>query len=114
MTELICIICPRGCHLTVDETNDYAVTGEGCRRGIAYGRAELQNPTRVLTSTVSISGAMYRRCPVKTSAPVPKALVFEVMKEIGKITLKSPVSRGQVIRKNIRGTGVDLITTRAL
>jgi CxxC motif-containing protein len=114
MTELICIICPQGCHLTVDEANDHAVTGEGCKRGIAYGKAELQNPTRTLTSTIPISGAMYRRCPVKTSAPIPKALIFDVMKEIGKITLSSPVSRGQLIRKSICGTGVDLITTRAL
>ncbi|MDO4206372.1 MAG: molybdopterin oxidoreductase, partial [Lachnospiraceae bacterium] len=27
MKELICICCPQGCHLMVDEENDYAVTG---------------------------------------------------------------------------------------
>ena len=26
MKELICIVCPKGCHLKVDETNDYSVT----------------------------------------------------------------------------------------
>ena len=25
MTELICIVCPKGCHLKVDEENGYAV-----------------------------------------------------------------------------------------
>ena len=25
MKELICITCPRGCHLKVDEENDYKV-----------------------------------------------------------------------------------------
>jgi CxxC motif-containing protein len=114
MTELICIVCPRGCHLNVDEANDYAVSGEGCKRGIAYGRTELQNPTRVLTSTVPISGAMYRRCPVKTSAPIPKALIFKAMEEIGKLRLKAPVSQGQTVLKRICGTGADLITTRSL
>jgi CxxC motif-containing protein len=98
----------------VDEANDYAVSGEGCKRGTAYGKTELQNPTRVLTSTVPISGAVYRRCPVKTSAPVPKALIFKVMEEIGKVTLSSPVSQGQLILKKICGTDADLITTRAL
>lgn len=48
MTELICIVCPKGCHLKVDEQNDYAVTGNGCKRGEAYGKKELTNPTRVV------------------------------------------------------------------
>ena len=29
MKELICIVCPKGCHLRVDEDNGYAVTGNG-------------------------------------------------------------------------------------
>ena len=40
MTELICIVCPRGCHLQVDEANGYAVTGNSCPRGAEYGRQE--------------------------------------------------------------------------
>ena len=32
MRELICITCPKGCHLKVDEENDYKVTGNGCPR----------------------------------------------------------------------------------
>ena len=27
MKELVCIVCPRGCRLQVDEDNGYAVTG---------------------------------------------------------------------------------------
>lgn len=33
MKELICIVCPRGCHLKVDEACGYTVTGNGCPRG---------------------------------------------------------------------------------
>ena len=33
MRELICITCPKGCYLKVDEENDYKVTGNGCPRG---------------------------------------------------------------------------------
>jgi len=42
MTELICITCPKGCHLRVDEEKGFAVTGNSCPRGAEYGRNELQ------------------------------------------------------------------------
>lgn len=38
MRELICITCPKGCHLRVDEEKDYKVTGNGCPRGAVYGK----------------------------------------------------------------------------
>ena len=52
--KLICIVCPMGCHLDVDVEDDYAVTGNQCKRGIAYAKKELTNPTRTITSTVKI------------------------------------------------------------
>ena len=33
MKQLVCIGCPKGCNLTVDEENDYAVSGNGCEVG---------------------------------------------------------------------------------
>ena len=33
MTELTCIVCPKGCRLNVDEENGFLVTGYGCPRG---------------------------------------------------------------------------------
>jgi CxxC motif-containing protein len=114
MTELICIVCPRGCHLTVDETNGYAVSGQGCSRGEAYGKAELQNPVRVLTSSVPISGALYRRCPVKTASAIPKRLIFDAKAALDGIRLQSPVASGQVVVENVCGPGIPIITTRAL
>ena len=51
MKEVICTCCPQGCHLQVDEANDYKVTGNGCPNGIAYGKEELTHPTRIITST---------------------------------------------------------------
>ncbi|MDR2028008.1 MAG: DUF1667 domain-containing protein [Treponema sp.] len=114
MTELICIVCPRGCHLLVDEQQGYTVTGHGCSRGEAYGRAELSNPTRVLTSTVAIRGARYRRCPVKTAAPIPKGLMFQVLERLKQVELDSPVSIGQVIVENVCDTGIPVVATRNL
>jgi CxxC motif-containing protein len=114
MTELICIVCPRGCHLAVDESNGYEVSGQGCPRGAVYGKAELQNPVRVLMSSVPISGALYRRCPVKTASAIPKRLIFDAKASLDGICLQSPVAAGQVVVENVCGTGIPIITTRAL
>ena len=82
MTELTCICCPMGCRLTVDEDNDYAVTGNTCKRGAVYGRNELMNPTRVLTTTVAIDGAAHGRMPVRTEDAIPKGKLFDAIEEL--------------------------------
>ena len=51
MTNLICIVCPKGCHLAVDEDNNYEVTGFGCARGVDYGKKELQSPKQSSSRT---------------------------------------------------------------
>ena len=40
MKELVCIVCPKGCRLSVDEENGFAVTGNSCPRGEEYGKRE--------------------------------------------------------------------------
>jgi CxxC motif-containing protein len=110
--EIICIVCPRGCHLKVDPENDYEVTGNACPRGIPYGKAELKNPTRVITSTVKIKGADLTRCPVKTDQPISKAKMYEVMKMINAVTLEAPVKVGDVIIERILNTDANLVVCR--
>lgn len=112
MTELICIVCPKGCRLKVDAEQDFRVTGNSCSRGEEYGRAELKNPTRVVTSTVRIAGASHPRCPVKTASPIPKHLVFDAVKTLDSLCLKAPVQTGQVVVANVGGSGVDIVATR--
>lgn len=112
MTNLICIGCPKGCHLQVDEENGYTVTGNACDVGEEYGRTELMNPTRVLTSTVRVEGGLYDRCPVKTSAPVPKKELFHIMRLLDGVTLKAPVKAGDVVLKNAAGSGADIVATK--
>ena len=114
MTELICIVCPKGCRLKVDEENGYVVSGNSCPRGAEYGKNEIQNPTRVLTSTVRLSGGAYRRCPVKTDAAVPKGKLMEIMKALNQVELTSPVSIGQVVLSDAAGTGVNVVVTKSL
>lgn len=114
MKELICIVCPRGCHLQVDEQNDYTVTGNGCPRGAAYGKTELTNPTRVLTSTVRIAGAAHRRLPVKTSTAIPKGLLFQAMEQVNGLQVQAPVALGQVLIADLLGTGADLVAAKGM
>ena len=114
MKELICIVCPNGCRLRVDEAADYRVSGHKCPRGEAYGKEELTNPVRTVTSTIRIEGAVYPRLPVKTDRPIPKAKIPAVMARLNAILAHSPVKRGDILAKNIADSGADLIACRDL
>ena len=107
--ELVCIICPRGCRLAVDIHNtDILVTGNGCKRGIDYAISECTNPMRTVTSTVRLSNNK-GMVSVKTSEPIKKEDVFEVMKAIRKAEVSSPIKIGDILIANI--CGCDIIAT---
>lgn len=112
--KLICIVCPMGCHLDVDVDNDYAVTGNQCKRGIAYAKKELTNPTRTITSTIRIAGGIYNRLPVKTDKEISKKQVFKVMELLDNIIVVSPVKVGTVILSNILDTDVNIVASRSM
>ena len=112
MTELTCIVCPKGCRLTVDENNDCSVTGHSCPRGEEYGRIELTAPARTVTSTVRCEGGLYPRCPVKTDHPVPKSLIPAVMAALEEAALTAPVQLGQVVIERVCGTNANIVATR--
>ena len=109
--ELICICCPKGCHLKVDREAK-SVSGNGCSRGLEYGINEVTNPVRVITSTVKVKNGELPVVPVKTNKPIPKGLNFKCMEEINKSEVNAPVKIGQVIIKNVLGTGADIVATR--
>lgn len=109
MKELICITCPKGCHLKIDKTT-LAVTGNSCEKGAEYGKNEVTNPVRVLTSIVKM--ADNRVCSVKTDKAIPKGKIFEIMDALKEIRLSAPVHIGDVIVKNVCGTGANWIATK--
>ena len=104
--ELICIGCPMGCPVTVElEGGEIVnVTGHTCKRGDVYARKEVTNPTRIVTSTVS----------VKTRDDVPKGKIFECVQALKGLTVQAPVRIGDVILSNAAGTGVDIIATKGV
>lgn len=112
MKELICIVCPQGCHLTVDEDNDFQVTGNRCPRGVTYGRNEVMNPVRVVTSTICVRSVRHPRCPVKTDRPIPKEDVSRAVALLDGLSLDPPVRRGDVVLGCLLGHPANFIATR--
>ncbi|MDK0965640.1 DUF1667 domain-containing protein [Clostridium perfringens] len=111
--ELICIVCPRGCHLKVD-TELEKVSGNTCKRGEIYGLNEVKNTTRIVTSTVKIDGCDNIVVPVKTEEPIPKGMIFDVMKEINKASVKLPIKVGDVIIEDVLGTGISIVSAKTV
>lgn len=108
--DLICIVCPNGCRLHVDD--NFNVTGNRCPRGPVYAKQEITNPTRTITSTVRINSKYLKVLPVKTKAPIPKKMIFKVMAAINQISVQVPVRIGDIILKDTAGSGIDLVATR--
>ena len=114
--NIICTVCPRGCHVkvTLNGTEVTEISDYGCKRGKEYAAAEATHPVRILTTTVKIADNKYNLLPVRSNAPVPKELQMECMKAIKAIAVTTPVKAGDVVLPNICGTGVDIVATKAL
>ena len=112
--ELTCIGCPMGCMLTVTMENGEVseVKGNTCPKGDIYARKEVVNPTRIVTSTVKITGGDKERISCKTANDIPKDKIFQVMKDIDAAVVQAPKYIGDVLVKDVAGTGVDVIATR--
>ena len=112
--NLTCINCPMGCALTVEMNGDEVVnvTGNTCNRGDVYARKEMTNPTRIVTSTVKVTGGTSDTVSVKTKEDIPKGKIFECIRELKNVTIQAPVQIGDVIVANIADTGVDIVATR--
>ena len=112
--NLICIGCPLGCPLVVEMEGKeiLSVSGNTCRNGEKYAQKELTNPTRIVTSTVRVTGGTLGMVSVKTSADIPKGKIFDCVKELQAIDLTAPVAIGDVVIENVCGTGVSIVATR--
>lgn len=112
--EIICTVCPRGCHIMVEGEGDNIISVEGnaCKRGLTYASAEFSHPVRILTTTVKIKGESHDLLPVRSQSPIPREKLFECMDVIRKAEAGTPVKCGTVIISNICNTGVDIVATK--
>lgn len=111
--ELTCIGCPLGCAVTVSMNGGEVVSVEGntCKRGAEYARKEVTNPTRIVTSTVVVTGGKDATVSVKTRTDIPKEKIFDCVRALKGVLVSAPVHIGDVVLADVAGTGVDMIAT---
>ena len=109
MANLTCIMCPMGCNLTIQKSKngEIKVSGNNCVRGEVFAKEEITLPKRVVTSLVKTSKGVVS---VKTTAPVPKNMVQDVVAEIEKLR-PVKVKMHEVLIKNVFNTGADVVVT---
>lgn len=113
-TELVCINCPMGCRITVEQDENGEITlisGNTCKRGETYARNEITSPVRTITTLVEVEGST-EPLSVKTAGNVPKKLIFECLEAIHAVKAVAPVRIGDIIVKDVCSTGVDVVATK--
>lgn len=115
-TKVICITCPKGCRLDVTREGSTVIKVEncGCKRGEDYVKAELSDPRRMVATTVRIKGGIHPLMPVYTSKPFPKPRIRELLFELQKVALTTPIHIGEVVVKDVLGTGIDILASREM
>jgi len=116
ITHYLCIGCPLGCRLEVEEEANaiVEVRGFACKRGKEYAEREHTDPRRMVSSTVRVLNGLWPRLPVKTTQAVPKQQVRAVCRALRELQVAAPVKLGEVIMANILGTGADVVACRDL
>jgi len=114
--EIVCVICPNSCRLTVwkDSEEEVHIIGNQCSRGIKYGESEYLNPVRMVITTMRIEGAPYPVIPVRSAEPIPKSLIFQAIKLINRQVCHAPIKMGDILIEDILGTNIPLIPSRSM
>ncbi len=108
--ETVCIRCPIGCHLTVKEVGgEVVVSGNNCPRGAEYGRQEFTCPMRTVTTVFNRKNG--GTLAVRTSTDVEKDKYFEVLSAIKSAPEPATPHFGDILIKNVCGTGADVVIT---
>ncbi len=112
--NLICVTCPRGCSLTIsyDDQDQITITGNQCKRGAAYAKAELSDPRRMIASTVRIRGGIHKMLPISTNAPFPKGKIMNLMAFLKSVEISAPVKMGDILIENVLNTGIAMVASR--
>ena len=114
-----CTTCPSECLLTVEIEHDVngnvarvrSVTGNSCPRGDKFAHQELTCPTRVLTTTVAVSGGDEALLPVRTAEAIPLALHAQAMALIRGLVVNAPIRMGDVVLPNLLDTNINLVAS---
>lgn len=105
--EIICIMCPKSCVIQMGRT----ISGYGCERGRETAIAEMTMPKRVLTTTMKVIGGKETLISVRSEKPVDKTILCKAVMECNKFACQAPVDCGQVVVRNVAGSGVNMIAS---
>jgi CxxC motif-containing protein len=105
-----------GCRLEVRGSVDEGLDVEGnrCPKGVEYGREEATSPKRVVTAVVRTDSGEFPYAPVRTTKPLPRALMRELLQELSRMRVRLPVALGDELFPDFRETGVGVVFTRTL
>lgn len=110
--ELVCIVCPNGCRLSVKENeNGVEVVGAKCKRGENFARTELTCPMRTVTTSVKTTVENFPVVSVKTDGEIPKEKVFPLINLLKDVVITNPLPIGTIVLSNVFDTGVNIVTT---
>jgi len=113
ISEIICVTCPKGCTLRVKhEGKQVLEVLDGCKRGEEYAICELQDPRRMVASTVRVEGGLHPLVPVYTRKAFPKHMIPELARSLRSVEVTAPVKINQVVLANALGTGIDVVASR--
>lgn len=113
-SKITCIICPIGCELIIhhEDGKIKSIEGHQCKKGLPYAEEELFDPKRTLTTTIVVRDGELPLVSVKTSEPIPKERMFDVMDCISQIQVDAPVEIGDVLIKNVLDLNADIVATK--
>ena len=110
--EFTCIVCPRGCRLTVD--GDLLVYGARCSKGLTWANQELSSPERTVCTSVLVTHGDRLLVSVKTDRPVPKDSMRSIVQTLYDIIVEAPIAMHQVIVENPSDVLCNIIATQSV
>jgi CxxC motif-containing protein len=90
------------------------VDGNKCPKGQDFAEAEMNNPTRTLTTTVRTKFPDVPVISVRTDGEIPKKMIMTAMQELNDVVIEEELDCGDTVLENIAETGVRVIITSAV
>jgi len=74
--EITCIVCPKGCLVTIDDANLEDISGYSCPKGMDYAKNELLHPVRTFVCVQNLFSLSVSSAGMTKSKSRPYFLCF--------------------------------------
>lgn len=108
-SSVTCTLCPNGCQIRLRA--DDKTEGNLCKRGHQFALQEQNDPERILTTTICVSGTMVA---VRSDRPVKKDELQVLIDFVHRQRYTLPIRAGQVLLQNVGKNGVNIIAQQAM